>query len=97
MSYCLTNHANGVGGTFQNLEDAKVVIEEILSEGTQNEANWLMELVHATECGGVVNMDDQEYVQRIMKAAPGKRFEVAIECAKERIRADLRIVGATGG
>jgi aspartokinase-like uncharacterized kinase len=96
MSYRVTDRANGViGGIFQNPAEARVIIEEILAEGTENEVNWLMELVHATQVGGAVNMDDEGYVTRIISATEADQHQVAVECAIERICADYEIVMAS--
>jgi hypothetical protein len=96
MSYRVTDRANGVvGGIFQNPAEARVVIDEILAEGTENEVNWLMELVHATHEGGAVNMGDEGYVTRIIAANEADQHQVAVECAIERICADYEIVMAS--
>jgi hypothetical protein len=95
MSYRVTDMTNGViGDVFQNEADARGVIEEILAEGTENEVNWLMELVHATKEGGSVNMGDEGYVTRIISATEANQHQVAVECAIERIYADYEIVSA---
>ena len=93
MPYPVSENANGViGGVSQNEAEVRAVVEEILVEGTENEVNWLMELVHATEVGGSVNIGDEEYVHRIITAAKGNQRKVAFECARERICADYGIV-----
>ena len=97
MSYRVADKVNGfIGGVFQNEADARVVIEEIRAEGTENEVNWLLELVRATKDGGVVNIEDEGYVRRILSAPAGYRYKVAVECATERIYADCEIVSVIG-
>lgn len=95
MSYQVTDKVNGViGGVFQTEADAKAVIDEIAAEGIENEINWLMELVHATKEGGAVNMEDEGYVRRILSAPEENQRKVAMECAKERIYADYKVVSS---
>jgi hypothetical protein len=79
-------------GVFQTETEAKAVIEEMVAEGTENETNWLMELVHATQAGGKVNMEDDKYVSRILAAPEYARRKVAFECAKERIHSSYQII-----
>lgn len=93
MSYRVFGREDGaLGAVFQTEADAQAVIEEIVAEGAENEANWLLELAHATEEGGSVNMDDQEFVRRILAAAKEERRQVAMECARERIHSAYRVL-----
>ena len=94
MLYRVVDHANEeIGGVFRQPADARAVIDEIIDEGQENEVNWLMELVHAVQEGGSVNMQDAVYVNRILLAPLTHRREVAVGCAIERICADFEIVG----
>lgn len=93
MSYRIADKVNGIiGGLFATEAEAKAFIEEEVAEGLENETNWLMELVHATQEGGAVNMDDDVYVRRILSAAEQDRRKVAMDCAGERMRADYTVV-----
>ena len=64
----------------------------IVDEGTENEVNWLMELVQVVANGGSVNMDDDRYVRRILAAPENDLRKVAVECARERIYASHDIL-----
>ena len=95
MAYQVTEKVNGiVGNAFPTEAEAKAFIDEEIAEGLGNEANWLLELAHATREGGAVNMADEGYVRRILAAAEGERSAVAAQCARERMVADYSIVKA---
>ena len=95
MSYQIADKANDViSETFQTEADAKAFIEKAIAEGMENEVNWLMELAHATKEGGTVNIEDGDYVRRILSAAESDKRSVAMECARERICADYVVVSA---
>lgn len=93
MSYRIADKVNGtIGGLFATEAEAKAFIEEEIAEGMANETNWLMELAHATQEGGAVNIEDDGYVRRILSAPENERSKVAMQCAGERMRADYTVV-----
>ncbi len=92
MSYQVADKVNGFGGVFQTEADARALVEETIAEGIENETNWLMELARAAAGGGSVNIDDDGYVRRILSAAADDKRGVAMECARERMYADLTVV-----
>lgn len=93
MSYQVIEKVNGVvGNTFSSEAEARAFIDEEIAEGLDNEANWLLELAHATSEGGSVNLDDDVYVRRILAVAEPERQAVARQCARERMVADYSVV-----
>ena len=93
MSYQVTEKVNGVvGNRFASEAEARAFIDEEIAEGLDNEANWLLELAHATSEGGAVNVEDDGYVRRILAVAEPERSNVARQCAKERMSADYAVV-----
>ena len=93
MSCQMSGRVNGVvGSAFPTEAEAKAFIDEEIAEGLDNEANWLLELAHATRDGGAANAEDEGYVRRLLAVAEGARRAVAEQCVKERMCADCSIV-----
>lgn len=81
-----------IGEVFDTQAQAREALFRIVDEGTENEVNWLMELVQVVANGGSVNMDDDRYVRRILAAPENDLRKVAVECARERIYASHDIL-----